>query len=57
MRPFADLPALPSDLAEAFDSMKIAILRHKTEGWRDVPIEHVLAALESLKSLALAQAQ
>jgi hypothetical protein len=54
VRPFADLPELPDDLAEAFEQFKIAILAHRVSGWRDVPCEHVLAALDALKALALA---
>jgi hypothetical protein len=54
VRPFADLPELPDDLAEAFEQFKIAILAHRLSGWGDVPCEHVVAALDALKALALA---
>lgn len=54
LRPFADLPALPTDLAEAVDSLKIALLRHKNDGWRDVRCDDVLATLDALKLLAVA---
>jgi hypothetical protein len=54
VRPFADLPALPDDLAEAFESFKLAILHHKLAGWRDVPRDAVVESLDSLKQLALA---
>ncbi len=56
VRPFADLPELPADLAEAFDTFKLAILRHKLDGWNQVSRSDVLASLESLKQLALAPA-
>ena len=54
VRPFADLPELPDDLAEAFEQFKIAILAHRVSGWRDVPCEHVVAALDALKALTMA---
>ena len=54
LRPFAELPALPADLAEAVELLKIALLRHKTDGWRDVPCDDLLATLDALKLLAVA---
>jgi len=54
VRPFANLASLPDDLAESFDALKLAILHHKTEGWTKVSCEDVLAALDALKSLAVA---
>ena len=53
-RPFADLAELPADLAEAFEGFKLAVLRHKMDGWTQVARDDVLAALEGLKELALA---
>jgi hypothetical protein len=53
-RPFANLADLPDDLAEAFDAFKLAILHHKTEGWKQVSREDVLASLEALKTLSIA---
>jgi hypothetical protein len=54
-RPFAHLPTLPPDLAEAFESFKLAIVRHKLAGWSEVPRDDVLATLDALRALALAQ--
>lgn len=54
VRPFAHLPELPDDLAEAFESFKLALLHHKLAGWRDVSRDDVLQSLEALKQLALA---
>ncbi len=45
---------LPDDLAEAFDMFKLAILRHKTNGWEDISRDDVLASLDALKSLCTA---
>ena len=53
-RPFENLPSLPPDLSEAFESFKLAILGHKITGWLDVSCRDVIAALEALKQLALA---
>ena len=54
VRPFENLGELPEDLAEAFESFKLAILRHKTEGWEQISRDEVLASLDALKELALA---
>lgn len=56
IRPFENLPALPDDLADAFDGLKLAMLRHKTEGWESVGCQEVIAWLDAMKSLALAPA-
>lgn len=53
-RPFEDVPELPPDLTEAVESMKLAIIRHRMSGWRDVYCDDVLAALNALRQLALA---
>ena len=57
VRPFADLPDLPDDLSDAFESYKLAILRHKLAGWTEISQADVLASLDSLKQLALAPAE
>ncbi len=54
VRPFENLAELPDDLAEAFDSFKLAILHHKLAGWKEISRGDVLASLEALKQLALA---
>jgi hypothetical protein len=54
VRPFEDLPDLPDDLAEAFDAMKLAILRHKRDGWRDISAGDLLRTLDALKALVTA---
>jgi hypothetical protein len=57
VRPFAALPQLPSDMNEAFELFKLAILNHKVSGWREIARDDVLAVLESLRQLALAPAE
>ena len=54
VKPFENLPDLPDDLAEAFDAMKLAILRHKTDGWQKVSAVDATRALDALKALVLA---
>lgn len=54
VRPFANLGPLPSDLAEAVEQMKLAIVQHKLTQWEQVSCQQVLDALEALKQLALA---
>jgi hypothetical protein len=54
VRPFENLAELPEDLAEAFEAFKLALLRHKTDHWRQISCEDVLASLDALKELALA---
>lgn len=55
-RPFADLPSLPADLTDAFESFKLCVLRHKMAGWRDISRDAVLLSLDALRELALATA-
>lgn len=57
VRPFEEVPPLPDDLQEAFEAVKLAILRHKLGGWRQVRPESVLAALDGLKALLTAPTQ
>ena len=57
VRPFAEIPELPDDLADAFDSFKLAILRHKVAGWEEISCDDVIVVLDSLKQLALAPSE
>ncbi len=54
VRPFANLPTLPDDLADALEQFKLAILHHKTDGWREVALTDVVRTLEALKLLCTA---
>ena len=54
VRPFEKLAELPDDLAEAFESFKLAMLHHKLAGWKEISRDDVLASLDALKQLALA---
>ena len=55
-RPFENLAALPSDLHEAFEAFKLAIVPPRVSEWRDVAPGDVVAALRSLEALVLAPA-
>jgi hypothetical protein len=57
VRPFENLPRLPDDLQEAFESFKLAILAHKLTNWQEISRDDVLATLEALKQLALAPSE
>lgn len=52
-----EVDSLPDDLAEAFESFKLAIIAHRREGWRDTTPESVVECLGALKELALAESQ
>ena len=54
VRPFANISELPEDLAEAFETFKLAILRHKLNEWQEISRDDVLAGLDALKELAVA---
>lgn len=54
VRPFEEIGELPDDVADAFEQMKLAILRHKSDDWHDITRDEMLAVLDSLKELALA---
>jgi len=56
-RPFANLALLPADVSEAFEAFKLCILKHKLAGWAELAREDLLAALDSLKELAIAPAR
>ncbi|MDO4586598.1 MAG: hypothetical protein Q4C95_04785 [Planctomycetia bacterium] len=50
-----EMKALPDDLAEAFENLKIAILSHKLTKWSDVEAKLVLDYLLAMKAIILSQ--
>lgn len=50
--PFAKLPSLPVDLAEALEQFKLAIIRHRADSWSEVDQADVLKSLDALKQFA-----
>ena len=57
LRPFENLPNLPADLREAFDSFKLAIVHHRLAQWQEVSQADVLVTLDALRQFALAPAE
>lgn len=53
----ATLPSLPPDVADAFESYKLCILRHKLAGWLEISASDMLASLAALEQLVLAPAE
>jgi hypothetical protein len=51
VQPFAGLPELPDDLADAFEALKLAILRHKTAGWESTDAATVQKYLDAFTVL------
>lgn len=50
--PFAKLPSLPTDMEEALEMFKLAIVRHRSSQWSEVSQESVIKALDALRSFA-----
>ena len=48
--PFAKLPSLPVDIAEAVEQFKLAIIRHRSDSWGEVSQDDVLLALDALRT-------
>jgi hypothetical protein len=51
VQPFAGLPELPDDLADAIETLKLAILRHKTSGWAETDAATVQRYLDAISVL------
>lgn len=45
------LPELPDDMAEAFDSMKLSIMRHRHDNWQEISKSNVLLMLRVLEGI------
>ncbi len=55
--PFAHLAEMPDDMGEAYEALKLSIIRHKFAGWQQISRDDVLAAVNALRELALAPAE
>jgi hypothetical protein len=51
--PFASLPTLPVDVADALEQFKLAIIRHRTSGWEEVSRDDLVQTIEALRLFAL----
>lgn len=52
-RIFESVGDLPSDLADALEAMKIAIIHHRLSGWQAVSRDDIMTILNGLRKLAL----
>lgn len=50
--PFASLPQVPADVAEAMELFKLAIVRHRAGQWDEVSRAEVLQVLDALRTFA-----
>ena len=48
VQPFVGLPELPDDLTDCIEDLKLCVLRHKTDGWRDVSADDVQKYLDAI---------
>lgn len=53
LRPVAlPLCEMPDDLADAYESLKLAIMRHHADGWKEISLADCDNALLALQTLA-----
>lgn len=50
--PFAALPTLPPDVADALEQFKLCIVRHRSTQWSDVSQKTMLDTLDALRTFA-----
>ena len=51
VQPFVGLPELPDDISDAIESLKLCILRHKTDGWRDTNVDDMQKYLDAIGTM------
>ena len=51
--PFASLPDLPPDIADALEQFKLCIVRHRSNHWADVSQKSVLDVLDALRQFTM----
>ncbi len=51
--PFASLPTLPVDVADALEQFKLAIIRHRSSGWEEFSRDDLVLTIEALRQFAL----
>ncbi len=52
IRPFESFRDLPDDIRHAANAFKIAIIKHKSEGWEEISLDELSCLLDALKALA-----
>ncbi len=55
--PFAHVAEMPDDMGEAYEALKLSIIRHKFANWQQISRDDALAAIDALRQLALAPAE
>lgn len=55
VRPFAQIGELPEALADLVEELKLTIIRHKADGWKEVTRPQMLAVLDGLRYLVESQ--
>jgi hypothetical protein len=53
LEPRGSFEELPEDFAEAFEQLKLSIIRHKQSDWQELSRDDALASLESLRMIVL----
>ena len=48
VQPFVGLPELPDDVSDAIETLKLCVLRHKTDGWRDTNVDDIQKYLDAI---------
>lgn len=51
--PFASLPTLPVDVADALEQFKLAIIRHRASGWEEFSRDNLVLTIDALRQFAL----
>ena len=44
--------AIPGDLADAFEQLKLTLMRHRAEGWTEASLSDALTVIDHLRSMA-----
>ena len=57
IRPFESFNDLPDDITAALSSFKIAIIKHKADGWSEISLDDLNGVLDALKALATAASE
>ncbi len=57
IRPFESFTNMPDDVLAAVSAFKIAIIKHKTDGWEEMSLEDLHGILDALKALATAASE
>ena len=52
IRPFESFADLPSDIQSATNAYKVAIIKHKADGWKEISLDDLRSLLDALKALA-----